>query len=75
VYRKYLGEYASRYVKTNLKEYVPPTFYQSSDYVRTGTIISLVPDETYYKKYPQVREKIFINHLLPAYFDLVGKLP
>ncbi len=75
IYRKYLGEYASRYVKTNLKEYVPPTFHQSSDYVRTGTIISLVPDEAYYKKYPQERDKIFINHLLTPYLDLVRKLP
>ena len=75
IYRKYLGAYASRYVKTNLNEYVPPTFYQSSDYVRTGTIISLVPDEAYYKKYPQERDKIFINHLLTPYLDLVRKLP
>ncbi|WP_461096162.1 lipase family protein [Spirosoma luteolum] len=74
-YRKYLGNFAGKYVKTNLKEYVPPTFYPSTAYVRTGTIISLIPDAEYYKTYPQEKGKIFVNHVIMPYIDLVRRMP
>ncbi|WP_338874794.1 lipase family protein [Spirosoma sp. SC4-14] len=74
-YLKYLGDFAGRYVKTNLKEYVPPTFYQSSDYVRTGTFVTLLADADYFRKYPDNPKTIFVHHLLLPYLDLAAKLP
>lgn len=74
-YQKYLGDFAGRYVKTNLKEYIPPTFYQSSHYVRTGTFVVLLADEAYFKKYPDDKKTIFVHHLLTPYLDLAAKLP
>jgi hypothetical protein len=74
-YQKYLGQFAGKYVKTNLKEYIPPTFYQSSHYVRTGTFVILLADEAYFKKYPDNKKTIFVHHLLEPYLDLAAKLP
>ncbi|GAB4014505.1 lipase family protein [Spirosoma koreense] len=74
-YEKYLGGFASRYVKTNLKEYVPPAFYKSSDYVRTGTFVILLADEAYYQKHPDNPKTIFVHHLLGPYIELAQKLP
>ncbi|MCK8491262.1 lipase family protein [Spirosoma sp. RP8] len=74
-YQKYLGSFASRYVKTNLKEYIPPTFYQSSHYVRTGSFVVLLADEAYHKKYPDNKKTIFVHHLLGPYLYLASKLP
>jgi hypothetical protein len=74
-YQKYLGQFAGKYVKTNLKEYIPPTFYQSSHYVRTGTFVILLADEAYFKKYPDNKKTIFVHHLLEPYPDLAAKLP
>ncbi|QIP12527.1 lipase family protein [Spirosoma aureum] len=74
-YQKYLGQFAGKYVKTNLKEYIPPTFYQSSHYVRTGTFVILLADEAYFKKYPDNKKTIFVHHLLEPYLNLAAKLP
>jgi hypothetical protein len=73
-YQKYLGKFAGRYVKNNLKEYIPPTFFQSSHYVRTGTTIVLLGDETYYQKYPDSKTNIFAHHLLSPYIYLAEKM-
>jgi hypothetical protein len=74
-YQKYLGAFAGRYVKTNLKEYVPPTFFQSSDYARTGNFVILLADDAYYKKFPDNPKTIFVHHLLGPYLELARRLP
>lgn len=74
-YQKFLGQLASKTVKKNLDGYVPPTYYNSSDYVRTGNTIVLLADADYYKKYPDSKEKIFTHHFHPPYLYLTSKLP
>lgn len=74
-YQKYLGKLAANTVKKNLNGYVPPEFYNSSNYVRTGTTIVLLADSAYYNRYPDSKEKIFTHHLHPPYLFLASQLP
>ncbi|MBD2756853.1 lipase family protein [Spirosoma validum] len=74
-YQKYLGNLASKTVGKNLTGYVPPEYYNSSDYVRTGNTIVLLGDSAYFQKYPNSKENIFIHHLHPPYLYLAEKLP
>ncbi|MFD2935509.1 lipase family protein [Spirosoma flavum] len=74
-YQKYLGKLASKTVQKNLNGYVPPEYYNSSDYVRAGTPIVLLADSAYFKQYPESQEKIFTHHFHPPYLYLAEKLP
>lgn len=74
-YQKYLGNLASRTVKKNLTGYVTPSYYKSSDYVRTGATIVLLGDSTYYQKYPDSQDKVFTHHFHTPYLYLAEKLP
>ncbi len=74
-YQKFLGRLASKTVSKNLNGYVPPEYYNSSDYVRTGNTIVLLADSAYYLKYPDSKEKIFTHHFHPPYLYLADKLP
>lgn len=74
-YQKYLGRLASKTVKKNLNGYIAPDYYNSNDYVRTGTTIVLKADSEYFKKYPDSEEKIFTHHFHPPYLYLAEKLP
>lgn len=73
-YEKYLGDMAAKIIKQNLKDYTPPTYYSSNHYVRTGTIIVLLPDDEYYKQYPNDPAKLFQHHLHAPYLMLLEKL-
>ncbi|UFH55722.1 lipase family protein [Spirosoma sp. KNUC1025] len=74
-YQKYLGKIASSTVRKNLNGYVPPEYYNSNDYVRTGNTIVLLADSAYFQKYPDSKENIFIHHFHPPYLNLAEKLP
>ncbi|MEZ0484207.1 META domain-containing protein [Fibrella aquatica] len=69
-YQKYLGKVASNTVKKNLNGYVPPEYYNSNHYVRTGVTVVLLADSAYYKRFPDSREKIFAHHFHPPYLYL-----
>ena len=75
-YQKYLGSMTSKTVKKTLPGFVPPAFYASSHYVRTGNMIVLIPDEEYLKLYPesQSADNLFPHHLHPQYLLLAEKL-
>lgn len=74
-YQKYLGEKLSKQVQKTLPEFKPPKYYDSNHYVRTGTMIVLMPDAGYFEKYPETDEtKIFIHHMPGPYFYLLERL-
>lgn len=73
-YQKYLGGFVSKSVKKHIKDFDPPAYYNSNDYVRCGAFIVLQPDEAYYTKYPQGGKDVFINHLHPPYLFLLDRL-
>lgn len=70
-YEKYLGHYAGKIVSKNLPEYQSPTFYKSSNYVRTGPTIVLLADEAYYNKFPDSDQQVFVHHGLEPYLHLL----
>jgi hypothetical protein len=72
-YENYLGKYASKSVKKSLPEFEPPVYFKSSNYVRIGPTIILMPDEAYFKLYPDSKDKIFVHHLPEAYLYLLEK--
>lgn len=73
-YQKILGNITSRSVQKVVPGFVPPKYYASNDYVRTGTTIVLQADETYYLSYPNDENKIFTHHLHPPYLMLAEKI-
>ncbi len=73
-YRKYLGDYVAKAIKRYLPGFVPPKYANTNDYVRTGNIISLVPDKNYYQMFPEDKTMIFRNHLPSAYLLLTDEM-
>lgn len=74
-YEKYLGNLASKIIQQNLKDFTPPLYYSSNHYVRTGTTIVLLPDDNYFKQYPDDHSKLFPHHLHAQYLLLLEQLP
>jgi Lipase (class 3) len=73
-YEKYLGKAASKIIKQNIPSYVPPEYFKSNHYVRTGATIVLMPDEEYYKLYPNDPGNLFPHHFHMQYLYLLDKL-
>lgn len=73
-YEKYLGRMASKMVVKNLPGYQSPEYAHTNQYVRTGRIIVLYPDEAYFKVYPNDPKRIFIHHSFQAYLMLLERL-
>lgn len=72
-YQKYLGDYATKIIQKSLPEFQKPVFLPSSNYVRIGPTITLIPDADYYKLYPDSDEKVFIHHFMAPYIYLINK--
>lgn len=74
-FQKYLGGVASKMVSKNIPGFVPPDYYNSNDYVRTGATIVLLPDDEYFKIYKSDTNNVFVHHLHKPYLFLLDKLP
>lgn len=73
-YEKWLGKMTAKVVRKSLPEFIPPVYYGSSNYVRTGNTIVLFADADYFKKFPDDPKKIFVHHYHKAYLYLLDKL-
>lgn len=73
-YEKYLGNMTSKIIKKSLPDFQPPTYFQSNDYVRTGTTVVLFATPEYYQLYPDDEEKIFVHHFHEPYLYLLERL-
>ncbi len=73
-YQKYLGQFVSKSVRKNLNGFSAPKYYNSNDYVRTGSTIVLFADEEYLKQFPQDEKNVFVNHFHAPYIYLANKL-
>jgi hypothetical protein len=69
-FQKYLGKKMEKYVKNILPDFESPNYFDSNNYVRTGTQIVLYPNQDYFDKFPQDTSEIWINHMFEAYFFL-----
>ena len=72
-FQKYLGNYASKSIVKALPEFQAPVYYKSNNYVRIGPTIALIPDATYYQRFPDSEKQIFIHHLPDPYLYLMQK--
>ena len=72
-YQKYLGKLSSKTIRGQLKTFIPPSYFPSSDYVRTGAYIVLLPDAEYYRKFPDSKQDVFVHHFHQPYLYLLGK--
>lgn len=73
-YERYLGRMASKYVMKQYPQFKAPEYYPSNNYVRVGNMVVLMPDDEYYKHFPNNEKKVFTHHSLQAYLLLAGKL-
>jgi hypothetical protein len=73
-YQKYLGKMTSGMVKKNIPGFVPPEYFNSNNYVRTGNYIVLSTDSAYYHLFPDNEKQVFIHHMHAPYLYLTEKL-
>ena len=74
-YEKYLGNLTSKMIKQNIKDFTPPLYYSSNHYVRTGATIVLLPNDDYFKQFPNDSKVLFPHHFHAQYLLLLKQLP
>jgi hypothetical protein len=72
-FEKYLGKMTSGMIKKYLPDYIPPEYANTNHYVRTGNMVVLYADETYYELYPNASESVFVHHFHAPYLYLLEK--
>lgn len=72
-YTRFLGSTAGNFVRRELPELETPAYVESNLYVRTGAIITLLPDSGYLARFPQSKETPFVNHMLDPYLYLLER--
>jgi hypothetical protein len=72
-YRKYLGTAIAAVAHSKGVIFTEPKYANTSNYVRTGEQIILMPDEEYYSTFPQDKSDKLVNHYLQTYLYLAGK--
>lgn len=72
-YTRFLGTSAGNFVRRELPGLETPPFVESNLYVRTGAIITLLPDSAYHARFPQSKETPFVNHMLDPYMYLLER--
>jgi hypothetical protein len=70
-YQKLLGNEMAKRVNKHLPDFKAPDYYNSSDYVRTGSTIVLYPDDAYYEKFSNDSKDLMIHHSFPPYLYLL----
>jgi len=73
-YQFFLGKIMSKMIVKKLPGFKNPEYADSNYYVRAGNMIILMPDEDYYKMYPNDDKKLFVHHNLLPYISLAEKL-
>lgn len=68
--RKYLGETLAKMLREQRPEYEPRDFVECANYMRTGVIVVLMPDEKYHERHPARSKDIFEHHSFTAYNEL-----
>ena len=75
-YEKFLGH---KLFKTGIRKALPqlrePVYIHSSNYMRAGSPVILMPDEAYRQKFPgDGKDKAFIHHLYASYSYLLNRV-
>src|SRR6218665_225544 len=74
-HEKFLGHKLYKLaVKKQLPQLKEPEYVHSSNYMRAGVPIILMPDEEYNKLYPYDKNKPFMHHMFANYYFLLKKI-
>lgn len=73
-YEKFLGKLVGGFVEKQVEGAVPPPFFHSNNYVRTGHTIVLYPDAEYFTQFPESDTNFFVHHMFAPYYHLAQKL-
>ncbi|MFZ9718325.1 MAG: lipase family protein [Chitinophagaceae bacterium] len=71
--KRYLGKLAFTQVIKTLPQMKEPAYANGNNYMRAGTPIVLLPDETYHNVYPAKTENLFLHHMYEPYLMLIKK--
>ncbi|OON65880.1 lipase family protein [Hymenobacter sp. CRA2] len=74
-YQRYLGKLLEGQVRKYLPEYQPGPYLPSTNYVRVGPTIVLLPDAAYHQRFPNNSDQVFTHHLFLPYLYLAQRLP
>ncbi len=74
-YQKFLGRHTSKMVGKQLNGFQAPEYYNSNNYVRTGTTIVLQPDADYRTIWKDSDTNVFVHHSHTCYMFLLRRLP
>jgi hypothetical protein len=75
-YEKYLGDKVYKMVRKTLPQLKEPTYAHSMNYMRAGTPIVLIPDETYTREFAadaDNKDNVWYHHSYHAYATLLKK--
>lgn len=70
-YEKYLGDMTSKFIIKKLPGFIPPKYFKSNNYVRTGHTVMLGPVNDYFNLFPKNSTDISIHHNFNAYLYLL----
>lgn len=73
VFRNYLGNDVFLLVKKALPTFQKPVYSKSNNYYPAGTPVTLMPDEEYFKRYPDTSRNVFTHHMPLPYQYLLRK--
>lgn len=72
-YQKVLGDKLYEQIKVQLPGFVKPEYVESSNFVRTGKTIVLIPDREYRNRYPDNAKNVFMHHYFDNYLFLTDR--
>jgi hypothetical protein len=73
-YEKYLGDMTLKIIRKKLPDFIPPEYYKSNNYVRTGNTVILYADKNYFEKFREESSDISTHHNFKAYLYLLKKM-
>ncbi len=73
-YEKYFGHKIYGQVRKTLPGLQEPAYAGSSNYMRAGSPVVLMPDEAYYRQFPDTTSKVFLHHGYEPYLYLLHKI-
>lgn len=72
--QKYLGDMVAGYIGKTLPGFVPPPPAGTFNYTRAGATVVLYADESYYSRFAEKSDNIWLHHMMEAYWYLAVKL-
>lgn len=74
-FEKYLGRKLGKIMQKSAPGFEPPEYLNENAFARCGTMVSLIPDDDYFARYPNYdKENKFLHHSIEPYLYLMEKM-